>query len=101
MEKGKYVELHKSFFTCLIEDARKLGNAARVLFWCLDAYIEHPKTNIIQAPVQKIATDLGISGKTVRKHLKKLIQCNYLVPCPSGQDLYAFAPQYIKKVGEM
>lgn len=91
----KYVEIHTTFFKKLIEDLKVLGNATHVLMWFLDALIEQSGKNPICASIPKIASDLRLSPKTVRKHLKLLLKHQYIVPFP-GQDLYAFAPQYLK-----
>lgn len=91
-----FVKVFKLMSTKVIQDLRAgLNGATDTLWWFIDNL--RLGTDEIYAHPRHIATELGMSHETVKKHLRKLKDFGYIIQKDSRQHTYKVNAELIFK----
>lgn len=96
---GNFVKVFKLFTEKVIKDLRAIGKAINTLMWFIDKIQDLPPNTdpIVVALPEEIAKELGISKRTVKRHLRVLKERGYIEQIRRRHYVYRVNPRMIFK----
>jgi len=96
---GEFVKVFKLFTEKVIRDLKTIGGAISTLMWFIDKIQSFPPNSdpVIIALPEEIARDLGISKRTVKRHLKILKEHGYIEQVRKRHYAYRVNPRMVFK----
>lgn len=96
---GEFVKVFRLFTEKVIKDLRTIGKAINTLMWFIDRIQDLPPNSdpVVVALPEVIAKELGISKRTVKRHLRVLKEYGYIEQIKKRHYVYRVNPRMVFK----